>query len=112
MSGTSALRLRRTMAANRITGTDTNMTMKAAASPIVMGKPRSTVRARDAFGESCRAERGALAATEIPTAKGMSRAKAIQTIRTAQEGTACGIGTKASKRAAILGAAIPRRRIG
>src|ERR1700722_4460693 len=107
------------MAAKRITETDTNMTMKAAASPMVMGKPRSTVRTRDTFreslgaslGEPLESEPGALAATEIPTAKGMIRAKATHTIRTAQEGTACGIGTKASRRAAILGAAIPRRRI-
>ena len=42
MSGTSALFWRRSRATRRITGTDRNMTTNAAASPTVMGKPRST----------------------------------------------------------------------
>src|ERR1700733_12779904 len=98
------------MAPRRITGTDTNMTTKAAANPTVMGKPRSTATTRDRA--SFEAEDGAFLATAMPTANGMIRAKTTHTIRTAQEGTACGMGTKVSRRAAILGAAIPIRRTG
>ena len=112
ISGTSALFWRRTKATNRITGTDRNMTMNAAASPTVMGKPRSTVTRRDSFSDVCESRGGAFAATEIPTANGMTSARVSHTIRTIQDGTAWGIGTNASRRAAIFGAAIPTRSTG
>ena len=108
INGMSALFRRRTSVTNRMTGTDTNMMRNAEANPNVMGNPRRTVTARDSFF----VDGGALAATASPTATGMMSARVTHTIRMVQEGTRCGIGTKASRRAAIFGATTPNRRIG
>lgn len=91
-----------------MTGTEMNMIMNAAASPIVMGKPRNTLLRADSGGTWG----GALAATAIPTANGTKIAKLNQTMRTVQRGTQCGSGTNATKRAAIFGMTKPTSRSG
>ena len=99
---------RRTIAANRITGTETIMMRNAADNPAVMGKPRRTFTASDSRRLVVRAR----AATEIPTPIGMSSANPIQTIRIVQSEMRSGMGNEANTTAATLGATTPNRRIG
>src|SRR6185312_333211 len=99
MSGVLPVLRPRTMAATRMIGTETNMIRKAAARPIVIGKPRRT---RLITG-SCLGGGGALAATAIPTTTGTMTASDDQTTRTIHDGTQCGSGTNASISAAVLG---------
>src|ERR1700735_2024181 len=108
MSGTSALCSPRASAYSRMTGTETNIMMKAAAKPTVMGNPRNTRLPNDSGG-ACG---GALVATAIPTANGTRSAKLSQTMRTVHFGAQCGTATNATSSAASFGMATPTNRSG
>jgi hypothetical protein len=73
-----------------------------------MGKPRANRFHAGSGGDAG----GALAATTVPTSNGTARARPSQTRRTIQLGTRCDSGTKATRKVAILGKAIPTSRIG
>src|SRR4029077_17726862 len=103
MRGTLALVRRRTSAAKRMTGTETNINRNALARPTVIGKPRNTRATNDSRGEPG----GERAATARPTTIGTASANVNQTARIAYDGIHLGTCTKASASAASRGATTP-----
>jgi hypothetical protein len=106
-SGTYVSWRPRAIDARRSTGTVTSRTTNAAASPAVIGNPRSTLLTSPSWRPvgDCRA-------IVTPTMIGTSHRSASQIVRTSAGGTVLENGTNARKNRAAFGAITPRSRIG